>query len=56
MGSRSNVTGSMRERSYAFVRLVEAKTRFKENRYEPRRPALWAEVEYWSWRVDNAPK
>lgn len=47
---------AMRERSFAFLRLRAAKERFLENRYEPRRPELWAEVEYWSWRVDNAPR
>lgn len=43
----------MRERSFAFLRLRQAQERFKKNRYEPRRAELWAEVEYWKWRVER---
>lgn len=43
----------MSDRDSAYFRLVEARQRFKENRYEPRRAALWAEVEYWEWRLSR---
>lgn len=43
----------MRESEYAFLRLRAARERFKENRYEARRPELWAEVEYWEWRYSR---
>lgn len=42
---------AMRDSDYNYVRLREARQRFKENRYEPRRAELWAEVEYWEWRL-----
>lgn len=41
----------MSGRDYSYFRLREARQRFMENRYEPRRPELWAEVEYWEWRL-----